>query len=337
MDKVTTSMCEKGYGRASFARVLVEVDSTKGIVDSVELWYRNLNRSMQLRVEYAWQPPICSHCSVFGHSFNGCTKRTLSDVEKTERNNNNVQGVPKNNVVSNGNEVWQSVSRNVGEPVQSQPVLNSFNGGGNARYGANMGRGGSSFKGRGGFSGRGGYSGVQMSSEKRYVAGKSNEKEKEIVTGDKQQQGKKKDVVVEGVKESQVKYIAQRDFKTNNRYSVLANESVEDTMNELQGIKVKIDVACEMGIPIDEEESKKWHEELQRYYEEKCVAMQKNEKKALLQNKIKLLEKEIVASNRGIELKSKKEAEEGVANEMECTGNSRSQAFADNMDVDEDN
>ena len=66
---------------------------------------------------------------------------------------------------------------------------------------------------------------------------------------------------------------------------------------------------------------------MQRYYEEKCVAMHKSEKKMLLQNKIKLLDKEIVTSNRNIELKSKKKAEEGVTEEMENTGNSRSQSF----------
>ncbi|GJU49344.1 putative nucleotidyltransferase, ribonuclease H [Tanacetum coccineum] len=69
MDKATTSMCERGYGRASFARVLIEVDAAEGIVNSMEIWYTNLNRIMKLRVEYAWKPPICSHCCVFGHGF----------------------------------------------------------------------------------------------------------------------------------------------------------------------------------------------------------------------------------------------------------------------------
>ena len=59
MDKVTTAMCDKGYGRASYARVLVEIDDANGLVDQVEIWYRNLNRSMCLKVEYAWKPPIC--------------------------------------------------------------------------------------------------------------------------------------------------------------------------------------------------------------------------------------------------------------------------------------
>ncbi|GKD19427.1 hypothetical protein Tco_1208585, partial [Tanacetum coccineum] len=61
MDRITTAMCEKSYGRASFARVLVEVDSTKGLVDSVEVCYRSLGKSMMLDVEYAWRPPVCEH------------------------------------------------------------------------------------------------------------------------------------------------------------------------------------------------------------------------------------------------------------------------------------
>ncbi|PWA50599.1 zinc knuckle CX2CX4HX4C [Artemisia annua] len=112
MDKVTMSMCEKGYGRANFARVLIEVDASKGVVDSVEFWYRSLNRTMKLRVEYAWQPPICSHCCVFGHSYSGCNKRVLSEEEKIERSKAKMQSMPSNNVNNldaRGNEGWQDV------------------------------------------------------------------------------------------------------------------------------------------------------------------------------------------------------------------------------------
>nr|GEU92204.1 hypothetical protein [Tanacetum cinerariifolium] len=37
IDKVTTFICERGYGRASFAMVLIKVDAAKGIVDNVEI------------------------------------------------------------------------------------------------------------------------------------------------------------------------------------------------------------------------------------------------------------------------------------------------------------
>ncbi|GJU06223.1 zinc knuckle CX2CX4HX4C containing protein [Tanacetum coccineum] len=36
MDIITTSMSEKAYGRASFARVLVKVDATKELADSIK-------------------------------------------------------------------------------------------------------------------------------------------------------------------------------------------------------------------------------------------------------------------------------------------------------------
>ncbi|GJX50845.1 hypothetical protein Tco_0277690 [Tanacetum coccineum] len=52
MDRITTSMCEKAYGRASFVRVLVDVDAAKGLVDSIEVCYKSLGRSMELKVEY---------------------------------------------------------------------------------------------------------------------------------------------------------------------------------------------------------------------------------------------------------------------------------------------
>ncbi|GJW56198.1 putative reverse transcriptase domain-containing protein [Tanacetum coccineum] len=46
MDRITTSMCEKAYGRASFARVLVEADATMGLVDSIEMCYKSLGREL---------------------------------------------------------------------------------------------------------------------------------------------------------------------------------------------------------------------------------------------------------------------------------------------------
>lgn len=65
MDKVTTSIYEKSYGRASFASVLIEVDAVKWLVDSVEVWYKSLGKSLKLWVEYAWFPPILEHCKIF--------------------------------------------------------------------------------------------------------------------------------------------------------------------------------------------------------------------------------------------------------------------------------
>nr|GEX34580.1 zinc knuckle CX2CX4HX4C [Tanacetum cinerariifolium] len=84
MDRITTYMCEKYYGRAIFARVLVEVDAEKGLADNIEVCYNSLGRSMELRVEYTWKLPICTHCKVFGHGRN-VRNDNLNDVANKRR------------------------------------------------------------------------------------------------------------------------------------------------------------------------------------------------------------------------------------------------------------
>ncbi|GJT75930.1 ATPase, F1/V1/A1 complex, alpha/beta subunit [Tanacetum coccineum] len=90
MDKITTLICEKPYGRASYARVLVEVDAAKGLVDSVEIWYKSLSKSMMLNVEYVWKPSICDHCKTFEHFSNFCGKAQVS-IDKKNCNDGNVK------------------------------------------------------------------------------------------------------------------------------------------------------------------------------------------------------------------------------------------------------
>ncbi|PWA35896.1 zinc knuckle CX2CX4HX4C [Artemisia annua] len=260
-----------GYGRASYARVLVEVDAAKGLADAVEIWYRKLNRSMKLKVEYAWQPPICSHCCVFGHCLEECSHRVLTEKEKIITKVQNPQAKVNTNDVQKNVEGWKSVdygktNRNYGEQKsdvgpgvhQNQPY-NSY-GVGNNRGGMYMGRGGPGFRGRGGFNGRG-------------------------------------------------------------------DDGGEEKKNEWQEVKVNIDVACEMGIPFDENEVIKWPHELQKYYIEKCAAMKNRDKRDLLINKIRIFEGDINCSRANIEQFAHKEANEGVVFEMENSGTNREQAF----------
>ncbi|GKB13411.1 hypothetical protein Tco_0847334 [Tanacetum coccineum] len=170
MDKVITSMCKRGYGRASFARVLIDIDAVEGIVYNVEIWYQNLNRTMKLRVEYAWQPPIFPHCCVFGHNYKGCNFRVLSDEEKTERS---------------------------AAKVHESAKQSNASGFGYGRGGMNMGR------------------------ERKFVPVKDNDKEKVLALAEDNEEGK------------------------------------DDKENEWQGVRINIDVACDIGIPIDKEESSK--------------------------------------------------------------------------------
>nr|GEW67837.1 hypothetical protein [Tanacetum cinerariifolium] len=138
MDKVTTSICEKPYGRASFAKVLVEVDAAKGLVDSVKVWYRSLGKSMFLDVEYIWKPPLCEFCKTFGHFTKGCSKKAKEDIVKNASsggNDNSGVGVGFGYANSDG-EGWQNmgsvdevlVTNEVEEVVKGKDVVNERKG-----------------------------------------------------------------------------------------------------------------------------------------------------------------------------------------------------------------
>ncbi|GKB48717.1 RNA-directed DNA polymerase, eukaryota, reverse transcriptase zinc-binding domain protein, partial [Tanacetum coccineum] len=70
-----------------YARVLVEIDAEKEYVDKVELSYMddNMNVKRTKWVNY-WKPERCTHCRVFGHSFNSCKSRpkTVTDTSNKE-------------------------------------------------------------------------------------------------------------------------------------------------------------------------------------------------------------------------------------------------------------
>ncbi|GJW14510.1 RNA-directed DNA polymerase, eukaryota, reverse transcriptase zinc-binding domain protein [Tanacetum coccineum] len=88
MDNITARRCQYGEGRLDFARVLVEFDVIKRCKDKIEVQYIDSNNNVkglkQVKMEYAWKPKVCSHCHVFGHSFENCTKRVKS-IEEIER------------------------------------------------------------------------------------------------------------------------------------------------------------------------------------------------------------------------------------------------------------
>ncbi|XP_071725901.1 uncharacterized protein [Rutidosis leptorrhynchoides] len=87
MDNTTTTMCHDGIGSATYARVLVEVEATKGFVDDIEVLYKdkdqNIKATKKVNVEYTWKPKLCSHCVVFGHNHEECKLRpkTVQEVE----------------------------------------------------------------------------------------------------------------------------------------------------------------------------------------------------------------------------------------------------------------
>ncbi|PWA59033.1 zinc knuckle CX2CX4HX4C [Artemisia annua] len=87
-------------GRLGFARVLVEVNAGKGLDDSIDILYKSRNDGRQfvkkVQVEYDWKPPLCSHCKVFGHSFEKCLRRDRTG-EQVKENKKDEEGFTQAN------------------------------------------------------------------------------------------------------------------------------------------------------------------------------------------------------------------------------------------------
>ncbi|GJW02174.1 RNA-directed DNA polymerase, eukaryota, reverse transcriptase zinc-binding domain protein [Tanacetum coccineum] len=104
MDDITAKMCAKGEGRLGFARVLIEIDAGKKIKNEIELMHKgnayHEGFSKILQVDYAWKPPCCPICKVFGHEDSNCMFR--KKVEPTMTKNNDKENVEEPyNVVQN--------------------------------------------------------------------------------------------------------------------------------------------------------------------------------------------------------------------------------------------
>ncbi|PWA46915.1 hypothetical protein CTI12_AA503860 [Artemisia annua] len=141
MDRMTTSICEKPYGRASFARILVEIDSNKALVDNVELWYESLGKILRLRVEYNWVPHRCEECKVYGHYTSECVKK-VNMVSKVNKNGETVKAADVMKSNSNGKnhnddieEGWQTAGNRRNNRKGGYNTRQGFFGGNNVRTG----------------------------------------------------------------------------------------------------------------------------------------------------------------------------------------------------------
>ncbi|PWA83787.1 hypothetical protein CTI12_AA165660 [Artemisia annua] len=328
MDRITTAMCERSNGRANFARVLVEVDATKGIVDSVEVCYRGLGRSMHLKVEYAWRPPICSHCQVFGHSFKDCKNREATVEEVLDVQNAKNHNVGGANQVGTSNDGWKTVqAKKVSNTDHDNMNLQQENV--NNRSGWSYFRGGPSYRGRGGTYARGGYNNARNYNENRNATS-SSKPNGSVPKNDEPASVDKNSGKVNVKDRNGTKTLHKDVLKTNNSFGVLESEHETDVSNDWQNMKTKIDVACELGLEIPDDEKNKWSRDLQDYFVSKCKDLAKCKIRNQLMDRIKSLKKEMVDS---IEAVVAKRTEPLVTEEMECSGASRSQAFS-NVSID---
>ncbi|GKB45582.1 hypothetical protein Tco_0896335 [Tanacetum coccineum] len=82
LDSYTSFMCKDLWGKSSFARCLIEVNSNTDLVDVVTIGIPSLTgddfTKETIRVEYEWRPPRCDECKIFGHVHDHCSKKVVS-------------------------------------------------------------------------------------------------------------------------------------------------------------------------------------------------------------------------------------------------------------------
>ncbi|GKA33360.1 hypothetical protein Tco_0719727 [Tanacetum coccineum] len=82
LDSYNSSMCKDSWGRSSFARCLIKVNSEADLMDSVTIGIPSLTRDSFTKeticVEYKWRPPRCNVCNIFGHVYDHCPNKLVS-------------------------------------------------------------------------------------------------------------------------------------------------------------------------------------------------------------------------------------------------------------------
>lgn len=94
MDKMTRDKCNSKSGNVGFARVLVEISANDDLPDVVKVKYPDrvdhngifvAGNFLNFRVSYQWRPNRCSSCNVFGHLYEDCLCRVVSEEEQLAR------------------------------------------------------------------------------------------------------------------------------------------------------------------------------------------------------------------------------------------------------------
>ncbi|GKF03732.1 zinc knuckle CX2CX4HX4C containing protein, partial [Tanacetum coccineum] len=129
LDSYTSSMCNDSWGRSSFARCLIEVNSEADLVDVVTIGISSLSEDdftkETIRVEYEWRPPRCDTCKIFGHVHDYCPKKVVSPpivatsnvvTPNVEKTNDGFQTVATTSAPKKGTTY-------VGYTSQSTPIL----------------------------------------------------------------------------------------------------------------------------------------------------------------------------------------------------------------------
>ncbi|GJZ21082.1 zinc knuckle CX2CX4HX4C containing protein [Tanacetum coccineum] len=129
LDSYTSSMCNDSWGRSSFARCLIEVNSEADLVDVVTIGVPLLTGDdfikETIRVEYEWMPPRCDVCKIFSHLHDHCPKKEVSPpivstsnvvTPTVEKTNDGFQTAGKKKKRKVATSVPKKRATNVGNP-----------------------------------------------------------------------------------------------------------------------------------------------------------------------------------------------------------------------------
>ncbi|GJW85216.1 RNA-directed DNA polymerase, eukaryota, reverse transcriptase zinc-binding domain protein [Tanacetum coccineum] len=93
LDSYTTTMCKESWGRSSFARCLIEINSEAEFTESITIGIPELEGpgfiKETIRVEYEWKPPRCHTCNIFGHLGDSCPKKVVNTPVVNNSTNTN--------------------------------------------------------------------------------------------------------------------------------------------------------------------------------------------------------------------------------------------------------
>lgn len=347
MDRITTAMCNRANGRANFARVLVEIDAQKGLVENIDVCYKSLGKFMQLKVEYPWKPPICNSCKVFGHETDKCGKTVIIDKEKAQNVDQKKESVSHEACMENKNDNWKSVDKRKVGNTGSNNAASFVSNGQRMYYGeTSYGRGGYAGRGRGNMNGRGNNFQRNYRNTTQYFPAKnvsevnrSNDEGKAKVDEGPNANHKTNDVsrskTTEAPGKNQTK-VNESKKNNGNRYAVLSNdlsnEQENEDVDEEQVIKSKIDEICGKGEFVSTSVRNKWTNDIKKYYSGKIQDSIKAMKDDGMQEQVQNLEKQISYSSGNIALGSKVKADSLVKATMIEKGLTENQVYANVYD-----
>ncbi|GKA94953.1 zinc knuckle CX2CX4HX4C containing protein [Tanacetum coccineum] len=128
MDSMTSNMCKFSVGRIGYARVLVDIDASKELPETVEVEYRNSLKEVickkSIAIEYSWIPPRCCHYKVFGHSYESCSKHCEKKKSVNSGVGHNDDSVRKNEGIDDDgfrNVQHKKMQFNNKKPMNRQP------------------------------------------------------------------------------------------------------------------------------------------------------------------------------------------------------------------------